>query len=179
MRALRDRLMQTYPQSKTQTWMSLTALWFCYEFSAIGRRSGLFAKELLVKYPGIKVRNHSGIVVDWTHVGGPFMDEATGAPTLQVHPSTSWIPYLPLGKGLQVYGVWFCLFVRRVMTERIIASNFTFGPAHDWARLKMMASLGHICNLTSNPSQEPPQSDRSQDHFAARVAFSPLLILEF
>ncbi|OAE21343.1 hypothetical protein AXG93_3158s1030 [Marchantia polymorpha subsp. ruderalis] len=71
-------------------------------YCAIGRRSGMFLKKLLEQYPGIKVRNHAGSVVDWAHVGGPFVDQTTGTPTNRVHPNGTWLPYLPMTRNLQV-----------------------------------------------------------------------------
>ncbi|KAL2629378.1 hypothetical protein R1flu_014064 [Riccia fluitans] len=73
-------------------------------YCAIGRRSGLFLKQLVQRYPGIQVRNHAGSMVDWAHVGGPLVEQKTGNPINRIHPNGTWAPYLPLTKNLEVIG---------------------------------------------------------------------------
>ncbi|KAL3687402.1 hypothetical protein R1sor_013711 [Riccia sorocarpa] len=73
-------------------------------YCAIGRRSGMFLKKLMERYPGIRVRNHAGSMVDWAHVGGPLVEQKTQYPTNRIHPNGTWVPYLPLTRNLQVVG---------------------------------------------------------------------------
>lgn len=57
----------------------------CWWGSAIGRRSGLFAKRVLDQDPTIKIRNHIGGILDWSHVDGPLVDGKTQQPIKRVH----------------------------------------------------------------------------------------------
>jgi len=41
---------------------------------------------MLEEHPGLKIRNHIGGILDWTHAGGEFMDPQSREQTNKVHP---------------------------------------------------------------------------------------------
>ena len=67
--------------------------------STIGYKSGLFAKQLLEKNPGLKVKNHFGSIMDWCHEGRDLVNE-NGEPTKDVHGAgKDWVKLFPQEKG--------------------------------------------------------------------------------
>jgi len=65
-------------------------------YCAIGRRSGYFTKRVLEKEPGMKIRNHVGGILDWSHVEGPFVDRNTQQAIQRVHAGGAYhLKHLP------------------------------------------------------------------------------------
>ncbi len=80
-------------------------LLYCVDgsYSAIGRRSGMFTKRMLEEHPGLKIRNHIGGILDWTHAGGEFMDPQSREQTNKVHPGGVYhLPSIAIKPDLQV-----------------------------------------------------------------------------
>ncbi|CAK9871871.1 unnamed protein product [Sphagnum jensenii] len=72
-------------------------------YCAIGRRSGMFTKRMLEEHPGLKIRNHIGGILDWTHAGGEFMDPQSREQTNKVHPGGVYhLPSIAIKPDLQV-----------------------------------------------------------------------------
>lgn len=72
-------------------------------YCAIGRRSGYFTKRILEKEPGMKIRNHVGGILDWSHVEGPFVDRNTQQAIQRVHAGGAYhLKHLPSFGKLEI-----------------------------------------------------------------------------
>jgi rhodanese-related sulfurtransferase len=72
-------------------------------YCAIGRRSGNFTKRILERNPSMKIRNHKGGILDWSHVQGPLVDRITQNPIQRVHAGGAYhLKHLPTLKSLEI-----------------------------------------------------------------------------
>lgn len=72
-------------------------------YCAIGRRSGFFTKKILERNLGIKIRNHVGGILDWSHVKGPLVDPNTQQEIQRVHAGGAYhLKHLPSFGNLEI-----------------------------------------------------------------------------
>ncbi|XP_024363695.1 uncharacterized protein [Physcomitrium patens] len=72
-------------------------------YCAIGRRSGFFTKRILEKNTGVKIRNHAGGILDWSHVEGPLVDRGTQHAIKQMHAGgANHLKHLPSSGKLEI-----------------------------------------------------------------------------
>mmetsp|Transcript_44738 Transcript_44738/g.87720 ORF Transcript_44738/g.87720 Transcript_44738/m.87720 type:complete len:172 (-) Transcript_44738:66-581(-) len=53
-------------------------------YCTIGARSGSAARDFGAKFPGVKVANFRGSLIEWSHAGGEVVD-TNGRPTRRIH----------------------------------------------------------------------------------------------